>query len=171
MPVDPKPGWKAMFLSSKRVIVHLQERVGMSGELRRKMNVQRDFKINGKEVRVSVIRNTKRRFIEGATKWFQLTHLSKSVEEQHILDHIRSKCNIDSPPRTVLLYHHQFRGDYGGFAFVECANNGEAKQCVSTLNGSTLHSVQVGCRLNAEMSEMGWDRIPSNKVSSLSMYR
>jgi len=77
------------------------------------------------------------------TSWIECSNLSRSVDEQAILDHIRLSGLLEQRPKDILLYQHPVHSDYPGFARIQCATPQDATTLVEGLHLSELHGQRM----------------------------
>lgn len=156
--VGQRPNKRKIEILGDCINVHFKQRVGIKEAVHRQME-EYQLEVDDTKIRMEMIRA--QRYSDGSTTWFLMINLLKTVDEQDILNHIRTHCDhiMASPPRSILLYHHRYREDYLGYAFVECAEDAQiTTKCMRKLDWTTLKGMQIRCRLSGDVSEMGWDR-------------
>jgi len=87
------------------------------------------------------------------TEWMEWTNLTRTVDEQAILDHIRACKLVPRPPKCILLYQHPVNAEYPGFARIQCHSKEEATTLIERLQLSELH----GQRIWAEWKRLQFD--------------
>jgi len=68
------------------------------------------------------------------TKWVECSNLSRNVDEQRILDHIRISGVLEAPPSEIQLFQHPVNDEYPGFARIRCATEQDATRLVEGLH-------------------------------------
>lgn len=83
------------------------------------------------------------RQMRNETEWIEWSNLPRTVDEQHILNHIRSSELLEQPPKDILLFQHPKHAEYPGFARIQCASKEDATKLVEGLHLSELHGQRI----------------------------